>query len=311
MPAELSQIITNLEEAGLSVAHSGRANAARVAARLDAIHAGGPGQNPEEGAPKPDFLTPQIAVAEIVEYGSRQLLRLDEAHICELVEGREQREEREAAFDLLASTISAVKDAWEGVYGPGSSRNLFCDVTEMPTDPVKLRRLGTRIRDCLLDEGFVEQSVQLEGWPPPDRAQLAAGLERPLERLSKAIDGVSWERKGSRLSLLDKHNAIEAYRRTLRFAAGFLGSLYGLAGLDNLADSVLPKRRATRGSSSQDADTPPANGSDGASLDGESPNDDSPEGESPDGGSPDGSSPNGGDDGAASTERNGPIGIVS
>ena len=132
-------------------------------------------------------------------------------------------------------------------------------------------------------------------------AQVAA---QPLDRFGKTLSTLSLERKDADATLHDKTAGIEGYRRTVRFAAGCFASLYGLAGFDDLAAKIRPKRRASR------------------RPNGSGPNGRGPNGSGVESGSSDskadvattsGDKPTGEDSkgAAASVEPTGPIGIVS
>ncbi len=93
---------------------------------------------------------------------------------------------------------------------------------------------------------MISDQSRLPAWRPEDRIQLADGLKVSVDRLEQALDELEAERKSSDDSLLEKQRAIEASDRTIRFGATCLSSLYSLAGFDELAAKVRPKRRAPR-----------------------------------------------------------------
>ena len=288
MSIQLSSIVTGLQKEGISVAHSGRINAQRV---TDAL------QERFTGPQPPDVLGLQLALAQLVEDETSQLLDVDAAHVREVVGNRLQMSERDESRSDLFETLSRIRSAVEGVYGEPARVELFGDVSALPQDPLELHRLGTRIHDQLIGEGFVLPPAALAGFPPLDRQQLADGLKQPLDRFGAALSTLSLERKDADGTLHDKTTGIEGYRRTVRFAAGCLASLYGLAGFDDLAAKVRPKRRGPRR---------PADGPDGGGpgeTDTAAPDQASPE---PDAGATD-SEASAADDSAPAS---GPIGIV-
>ncbi len=93
---------------------------------------------------------------------------------------------------------------------------------------------------------MISDQSRLPAWRPEDRIQLADGLKVSVDRLEQALDELEAERKSSDDSLLEKQRAIEGSDRTIRFGAVCLASLYSLAGLDELAAKVRPRRRAPR-----------------------------------------------------------------
>ncbi len=280
MPTELSHIITGLQKIAISVIDSGKTNAQRVAVALG-VRFGG--DSP------PDFLGVQLALVQVVEDDLSRVLSLDASHVSEVVGNHLKLVERDESYRDVFGVLSDVRSSVEGVYGIAVRHDLFGGVTALPSDPVVLHRLGLRVHDRVLDDDFVLPAVKLPGWQPLDRQQLAAGLEPPLSRLGSVLADLSLDRKGADGTLLDKNLGVDELRRTLRFSAGCLASLYGLAGFDDLAAKIRPRRRSPR--RPEDTGTDAAGGDPGDSGDG------SPE-------------PSSGDDPGAPA-KTGPIGIVS
>ncbi|MEE8523539.1 MAG: hypothetical protein V3T72_06375 [Thermoanaerobaculia bacterium] len=251
MPAELSTIITRLQKDGISAADSGKANAVQVAELLT------PRLVPlvPEGEPVPDLVAFQLGLARLIEHERSQLEEIDASHVAELSEDRENRRQRDAGYDGLYDQLSAIQDAWTGVYVEGSAAILFDGVELLPQDPVALHRLGERVHDRLTSADFVEPEARLTG-QSLDREPLAAELETRVVGLGTALAGVSRNLKDSDESLRSKRQAIDGFQRTLRFAARCFAGLYGLVGMDDLAAKVLPKRRSPRRSSAEDEGTP-------------------------------------------------------
>lgn len=277
MSTVLSNTITGLQKAAISVIDSGRTNAQRVATALSPRFESGP-----------DFLDLQLAMAQVVEDDMHRLLLTDTSHVEGVVGNRLKIAERDQFTSEVFGVLSDVRSSVEGVYGTAARLDLFGGVTALPADPLVLHRLGSRIQSQLLSESFVLPPIKLAGWQPVDRQQLADGLEQPLGRLGSVLATLSVDRKGADGTLLDKTTGVEDFRRTVRFTGDCFASLYGLAGFDDLAAKVRPRRRSSR--------RPNAGGPDGA-------------GSEPD--STGGNSSEAPADGEASSEATGPIGIVS
>lgn len=263
MPAQLSTMITRLEKEAGSASDSGRANAVNVADLLN------PRLAPlvPDGEPVPDLIGFQLVLSQLIEHEREQLLEIDATHVAELTGDRGARLDRDAAFDELFDQLSAIQDAWNGVYVDGGP-TLFGGVEVLPRDPVVLHRLGARVHGRLTVADFVEPEPRLAG-QSLNRESLAAELGARVDRLGTALAGLGSNVKESDKTLRAKQEALDGLRRTVRFAAGCLAGLYGLAGLDDLAEKLLPKRRASRRANtgadgSPDGETPPDGGPDGS-----------------------------------------------
>ncbi len=293
MPAELSTIITRLQKDGTSAADSGKANAVNVAEVLTPLLA----PLVPEGEPVPDLVAFQLGLARFVEAERDQLVALDQSHVTELSEDRESRRQRDAAYDGLYDQLSAIQDAWTGVYVAGAAAMLFDGVELLPQDPVALHRLGERVHTRLTSADFVEPEARLTG-QSLDREPLAAELGTWVGGLGTALAGVSRDLKDSDETLRTKQQAIDGFRQTLRFVARCLAGLYGLAGMDDLAAKVLPKRRASRRSGAKDGGAPAGGAPDGP-------------GTTPESGPDLASGDAAGDGPPSGPQLSGPLGIVS
>ena len=237
MPAELSRALTHLKKEAVSIIGSGRNNAQPVADEL------GERLIPAEGQPPIDLVAFQLDLVRMVETELGRVEDLDESHVSELDEDREQMDERDSAFDHLTDQLSAVQDACDGVYGTKASRKLFSKIESLPRDPVELTKLGRRIHGRLADPEYPFPEPRLRGWALGERDTLASDLGDAVDRLDEAWGLLNNERKSSDTSLSVKSGAVDGFRQTLRYVAGCLASLYGLAGLHDLAAKIRPKRR--------------------------------------------------------------------
>ncbi len=256
MSAELSRMITGLQKVGASVVQSGKIHYRKVAGvlddRVEPVLA--------EGQPKPDFEALQLGLVSLLESELGKVLAYDETHVAELDDDREQLKERREAYPELLDILTGIQKACEGVYSEASSVKLFGNVRLLPQDPVELHRVGMRVHSRLEDPTYeIPGEPRLPGWQLSDRIQLASGLKRPVDRLGRALEELGAERKSSDGTLLEKRLAIEGFGRTIRFGSACLASLYSLAGFDELAAKVRPKRRAPRRrGGSEPADPRPA-----------------------------------------------------
>ncbi len=240
MSAELSAMMIGLEKEAVSIASTGRTHAQTVADRLAGR------VTPPEGQPAIDFLAFQLSLVQMVEDGLEQIHRHDESLVDELDEDREKLAERNDTTEELTTTLDAVQSACDGVYGTEASRRLFGNVEILPTDPRKLRKLGKRVHRRLDDPEYPLPQPQLKGWKLDDRQALADEVGASVDRLDLALKDLSDERKASQGTRVFKAGVVEDFRRTNRYVAGSLSSLYGLAGMEDLAAGIRPKRRRRR-----------------------------------------------------------------
>ncbi len=248
MSAELSALIDGIQDEAASIASSGRTHAPAIAEALSERVI------PPEGQPATDFLALQLSLVRMVEDGLVQIDSHDESLVDELDEDREQLTERNAATEELTTTLTAVQSACDGVYGIEASRKLFGNVETLPTRPKQLRKLGRRVHRRLDDPEYLLPEPQLTGWKLDDRQALVDDLGASVGRLDLALKALADERKASKEQRVVKGGAVEDYRRTMRYAAGCLASLYGLAGFEELAERIRPKRRRKRRSADGSGD---------------------------------------------------------
>ncbi len=253
MSAELSIALTRLRKEAVSVAGSGRTNAPAVSESLGRLFEPGLGQ------PNPDYMALQLSLVQMVENELVQTEKYDESLVDELDQDRSQLAERIAATDEVTDKLTAVQSACDGVYGAEASLNLFSQFETLPRDPVRLAKLARRVRRRLADPEYPLPKPRLKSWPMAERVNVATELGVSVDRLDRALDVLTGERKASDNRRFVKSEAVDRFRRTLRYSAGCLASLYGLAGFDELAAKILPKRRrrrrATGGSGDEAGDT--------------------------------------------------------
>ncbi len=237
MPAELSITFTHLEKEAVSLIGSGRTYAQRVADRLDLIVATADGQL------QPDFVALQLGLVQTVEAGLQEIGTFDESLVEELDGDRDQLAERNTASAELTDQLSSVLSACDGIYGIKACRKLFGNHLTLPRDPRRLAKLGRRVHRRLTDDGFTLPEPKLKGWALSERQELATGVGGAVDRLDTALTALNDERKGSAGSRFVKSGAVDDFRRTLRYAGDCLAALYNLAGFDDLAARIRPKRR--------------------------------------------------------------------
>ncbi len=240
MSVELSVILTRFKKDAMSIAASGRAHAQSVADVLDQRVV------LEEGQPTPDFLVMQHSLVGMVEAELLQIETFDESLVGELDEDRDQLAERVSASAEVTDQLSSVQGAYGGVYGTEASLRLFGNVELLPRDPVVLSKLGRRVHRRLADPGYALPEAKIKGWALVGREIVASDLGSAVDRLDLALAVLSDERKVSDGRRFVKSGALDGFRRTLRYAADCLASLYGLAGFDDLAAKIRPTRRRRR-----------------------------------------------------------------
>ena len=196
--------------------------------------------------------TASLSVAEAQYYVGRQIeldterLRLGEHdHQKNLVGVDARRRERDAAVAEVYGVVLRTKGAFEKVFGPRTSVKLLGLDTQVPTDPARLFQTTDQARSWLRDPEVELPAVDLPGFTF-DREAMAAGLDRPLERLGSALAVLPREQKHSVDSLAIKLAGLQQLDQLIGRGARWLEALYDLCGMEKESDRVRPSSHRPR-----------------------------------------------------------------
>lgn len=242
-----SKMVLDREKRAAAVANAARQHAAKMSVALATRFA--PVLAAEQ--PLPDFDNLQQALGQLVAAERQQLVSRDETHVTELDHDREVRAARDTAAAEVYEKLFEVRDTFEGQFGAGASAKVLGGETRIPTDPLALHRLGSRVLERLLSPQLVLPPARLNG-VSVDPPALATSFDLPLHRLGEALETLGRERKDSDDTVLEKAAALERTDRTVAAAARVLDGLYALAGYPGWAEKVRLTRRAPRRAQEED-----------------------------------------------------------
>ncbi len=193
-----------------------------------------------------------IDVEQLQRFHAEELLRLrqelrdkEAAHLDRLEEIREARERRDAVVPRLRGRLYAMRDLFQGVYGPRGPRALFAGKPTVPADATPLRRVGRMVAEKLLDEDLELPEAILEGTELTHRT-LAGQISEPLAELETAMKELEDLLPLASASLEAKKKAHAAADEKSAVLARFLEGLYGLEGHDVLAAKVRPSSHGSK-----------------------------------------------------------------
>ncbi len=193
-----------------------------------------------------------VDVEQLQRFHAEELLRLrqelrdkEAAHLDRLEEIRQARERRDAVVPRLRSRLYAMRDLFQGVYGPKGPRALFTGKPTVPADATPLRRVGRMVVEKLLDEDLELPEAILKGSELTHRT-LAGEISEPLAELEAAMTELEDLLPLASATLEAKKKAHAAVDEKSAVFARFLEGLYGLEGHDVLAAKVRPSSRGSK-----------------------------------------------------------------
>ncbi len=163
----------------------------------------------------------------------------DDAVVTRLTLSRVEESERDASGEELREKLFQARSTFEGVYGAGSSFKIFEEAPVIPTKPLELRRLALRVVGNLTSPEFRLPPVREEG-VTLDPIKLARGIQKPLDKMDKALAALAQKRRHYDQTLQQKGSSMAGTRATVGRTARFLEALYDLAGYDVLSARVRP-----------------------------------------------------------------------
>lgn len=202
--------------------------------------------------PLPDLEGFQLLLRKRLERARRELLAADELHHERKLRLRSLRHDRTEIQKDLRRLVHRLRLGVEAVYGVGSSGRILGHHGPTPRDPVVLSRAVKRILR------------QLPQGPPPhlealpgthlDAAAWIPLLEEPLARLEFVLHRIAHQKQEVVSALVAKNRAQAEYDHLEGTTRRMLRELYRYAGMEDVAESLHPRRR--RGRSAEEVEEP-------------------------------------------------------
>ncbi len=175
-----------------------------------------------------------------------RLVGVDDALASGLTANRAQESARDSGVEALREKLFQARSTFEGVFGAGSSFKIFEEAPVIPSRPRELRRVAQRVVRNLTTPELKLPPTRQEG-VTIDPVKLAQGIQRPLDKMVKALKSLAEKRRDVDQSLQQKGGSMSDLRSMVGRTARFLEALYDLAGYDILAARVRPSsHRAAR-----------------------------------------------------------------
>ena len=172
-----------------------------------------------------------------LEHEIRLVRKLDDDHVENLIDARDTRRERDDSATETYGVMLNTKRAVEALFGEGSGIRLLGLDTRVPDDPRRLYQTGDRCRRWLRDPARSLPEIRIPGFHL-DREQLAAGLDKPLDRLGQALEALPADEKESVDTLVSKLISMRRLDQLIGRVGRLMESLYDVAGMEGESDRV-------------------------------------------------------------------------
>ena len=187
----------------------------------------------------PDLALCVRLFGRLVVEDAKALVAADDANEAELADDPPVRAARDAAVDQLYPILVDLRDALSPGYGPAGLAAM--QLSEPATkEPKALARLAGAVASAL--RGPATLTPRRAG-VKIDRAQFEAEIAPLAASLSAAVTSLEREGKENQQTLDAKNKAFAQAERSLGKTSAILVALLELAGLEKLAESVLPTLR--------------------------------------------------------------------
>jgi hypothetical protein len=187
----------------------------------------------------PDLALCVRLFGRLVVADAQALVAADDANEAELADDPPVRAARDTAVDQLYPILVDLRDALAPGYGPAGLAAM--QLSEPATkEPKALARLAGAVASAL--RGPATLTPRRAG-VMVDRAQFEAEIAPLAASLSAAVTSLEREGKENQQTLDAKNKAFAQAERSLGKTSAILVALLELAGLEKLAESVLPTLR--------------------------------------------------------------------
>lgn len=189
------------------------------------------------------------SVIQRYQLAATNLQNADEEHNRELGEDSVARKQFHDATDNAYSGIIQLKDAIRSIYGDDTLQQLQIQ-GRTPTDAQTLGQLLQMLKSRFSDTNFTLPAKNNPYVQSLDKKQIVTQLDTILSALTKARTAYEKDLRETEGTLVAKNNQLQVFDKTEKETLGILLSMMNMAGMSEEADRVSPKRRKSRGSTS-------------------------------------------------------------
>lgn len=193
-----------------------------------------------EGESLPDLVLLQELVGRLLaDRGATLIGRGSRQRTSELLT-RQLRGNRDEAAEALRASLRSARFLFDAVRGRGYGASLGLGHGLSRLRPAFLTRLGGEIA-LHLEAEAAKPAVRDAGLADP--AELAALLRERVKQLESILARLYPEKAGHTMAVGEKRSSLADTEKIVRNAAAFLGGLYKLSNLPDLAAHVRPRFR--------------------------------------------------------------------
>jgi len=203
----------------------------------------------------PDMEDFQILLRRRLDTARKRLVTADEGHLKALRRLKVLRRARDLAVGELRRLLARLRQAVEGVHGPGAAAEVLLLEGPTPRDPVVLQRTAARTLEHLEQTGLPT--------PPAPLAEIDLGadlwvdlIREPLQSLGDSLSSLALEKRDAVDTLLAKNAAQKDYDRLYASTTRMLQEFFRYVGMDEMADTIRPPRRKVSSGPEEAAEDP-------------------------------------------------------
>ena len=231
----LSEGVIRDQRPAIDIETSALSNAGAVTADLEPFLLRGL----PEGETLPDMAMFQVVLGTLVRRDSETMEAADEAHFKALSRVNHFQLVRDDFSGRLYPKLTEIRDTFDAAFGRDSCQRILGIGVNIPTETLRLRRLGDRVLQRLTASDFVLPPRLSEG-VAVDTVKWVEELTPDVDGLRQTLERLSETRRESERTLKVKTEAVETYRNSYRRCTSMLETLYRVSGNDHLADKLRP-----------------------------------------------------------------------
>ncbi len=240
-PTRLSQGVVRKQRPAVDIEESARTNAPKVASDLEPFLLRGL----PEGQTLPDLVLLQVTLGNVVRADAEAMEAADEAHFEEVSRYNKMRKQRDETRDRLFPALGNLRDNWDASYGPNDCQSTLGLGINLPSESLRLRRLGSRVIRMLSAPGLELPAVET-GSPGIEAETWIATLTPDVDGLRETMNQMSEIGREVERKLMAKTLAVETYEESLVRGSQVLEVFYKVSGNEPFARRLRPSIRKAR-----------------------------------------------------------------